>query len=202
MEPLPIDNYRVGEHARGLTLSCISLRNRRAAGHPLLRFLFQRDVEAALWGRTSSGPLWKVLNQSGLGATALQVGKATVAEGVVLPAEAEQIMKLFRQTADPDMIDPCSLGRIRMCTLLPLSTAAAIARTFGRSANSMAFLRAFSQDVPRAWELHDEHERNQANREVDFVLEAELEACGDFEAEDLSFAVRRRRSPNASRSLG
>ena len=41
-----------------------------------------------------------------------------------------------------------SLGRIRSCTLLPVATAAALCRHYGRSPYSIAFLRAFNEQVP------------------------------------------------------
>ena len=185
--PLHVDTYRV-EHGDGYSVPCITLPNRRAAGNPVLRFLFQRDVECVLWGRTTSGPIYKVLNTSGLDATALQVSKANVTAGLLLQAESDQIMTLFRSTTPADVVDPCSLGRIRTCTLLPFSTAAAVARAFGRSGGSMAFLSALSMPVPEAWRMREEQEQNEERGEVDLVLNDMIEAEGDFEAEDLSFA--------------
>ena len=133
--PLHVDMYRV-EHGDGYSVPCITIPNRRAAGNPVLRFLFQRDVECVLWGHTTSGPIYKVLNASGLDSTALQVSKANVKAGLLLQAEFDQVLSLFRSTMPADIVDPCSLGRIRTCTLLPFSTAAAVARTFGRSGGS------------------------------------------------------------------
>ena len=68
-----------------------------------------------------------------------------------------------------------------------MATAAALARTFGRSVGSTAFLRAFSQPVPDSWELHAEAEANAANNVLDFVLEDKIAEL-DYEAEELTLA--------------
>jgi hypothetical protein len=68
------------------------------------------------------------------------------------------------------MVDPSSLGRIRNCTIIPIAAAATIVRTFGRSGAAMAWLRAFNQPVPQAWELRVEQEANEAAGEVDLLL--------------------------------
>ena len=85
------------------------------------------------------------------------------------------------------MVDPSSLGRIRNCTIIPVAAAASIVRTFGRLGPSMAWLRAFNQPVPQAWQLVEEQEENDAAGEADLVLNEQLDEQG-FEAEDLSFA--------------
>jgi hypothetical protein len=193
MAALPIARFRI-EAGDGFSMPCVSLRDRRARGHPVVRFIYQRHLETVLYGRIdgSSGPIWKLLNNSGLGSTALAVNKAAVTTSILTQDEFTQLMATFKEALPADVIDPCSLGRIRNCTLLPLATAAAIARSFGRSGASMAWLRAFSQQVPEAWALREEQEQNAANLEVDLVLEAQLEEQGDFEAEEISFAVRAR----------
>ena len=191
MAALQIDCFRV-EAGDGFSMPCVSLHDRRAGGHPLVRFIFQRHLETVLYGRTegSTGPIWKILNTSGLGATALSVNKAAVASSILTQPEYDALIATFKEALPVGVIDPCSLGRIRCCTLLPVATAAAVARSFGRSAASMAWLRAFAQPVPEAWALREEQEQNAANLQVDLVLDAQLEEQGDFEAEDLTFAVR------------
>ena len=52
----------------------------------------------------------------------------------------------------------------------------------------MAWLRAVSQPIPQAWELREEQEANAAEGVVDLVLNEQIEAQGDFETEDVSFA--------------
>jgi hypothetical protein len=51
----------------------------------------------------------------------------------------------------------------------------------------MAWLRAFNQPIPQAWELREEQEANDAAGEVDLLLNDQLDELG-FEAEDMSFA--------------
>jgi hypothetical protein len=71
---IAIERYRV-ELGEGFTMPVVSLTDRRAAGNRLVRFVFQRHLETVLYGRSegSSGPIWKVMNQAGIGATTLAV---------------------------------------------------------------------------------------------------------------------------------
>ena len=185
-EELQVDRFRV-DTPDGFSMPCITMHDRRNVRQPLVRFLFQRHLEAVLYGRSdgSSGPIWKLLTSTGLGTTALSVSKASVTDSLIMQCEYDQIMAIFKQTVAA--VDPCSVGRIRVCTLLPLATAAALARTFGRSASSLAFLRAFTQSVPEAWSLAEERERNAANFQEDLVLNEKLDDL-EFEAEEMSFA--------------
>ena len=68
-----IDLFRVempGD-APGFTLPRLQLRDRRAAGQPMLHWVFQRHLESTLYGRGAdggmSGAIWKILNSTGLG---------------------------------------------------------------------------------------------------------------------------------------
>ena len=81
----------------------------------------QRHLECVLYNRDadggSSGPIWKLLNQSGLGATALQVSVAAVKAGHVKQEEYDAILAAYKQNTPG--LDPCSFGRIRSCTCEP-----------------------------------------------------------------------------------
>ena len=68
--PIVVERFRV-EHGSGFTMSVISLPDRRAAGNQIVRFVYQRHLEAVLYGRVegTSGPIWKLMNQSGMGST-------------------------------------------------------------------------------------------------------------------------------------
>ena len=190
--PLQIDIYRV-EHDPGISMPCIRLPNRRAAGAPMLAWVCQRHLEILLFNRVdggSSGAIWKALSATGMGSTALCCAKQAVSDGYLLQSEFDQIMSVFKQHLPADVCDPSSLGRIRSCTLLPTATAAVVCRQHGRSGASMAWLRAFSQPIPDAWELHEQAEQDRANLQVDLVLQDKLEALEKeqhFEVEELSF---------------
>ena len=140
--------------------------------------LFNRSADGG-----SSGAIWKVLNVAGLSATSLCCSRKAVTDGVITEAEFSQIMTVFKRALPPEHCDPSSLGRMRFCTLLPLASSALVCRQHGRSGASLAWLRAFSQSVPESWVLHEQREELAANNEVDLVLEAQIEAQGDFEAE-------------------
>ena len=69
--PISVERFRV-EHGSGFTMSVVSLVDRRAAGNRVVRFVYQRHLEAVLYGRIfegSSGPIWKLLNQTGMNST-------------------------------------------------------------------------------------------------------------------------------------
>ena len=186
--PVVVERFRV-EHGAGFTMSVISLVDRRAAGNRVVRFVYQRHLEAVLYGRIegSSGPIWKLMSQTGMSSTTLAASKQSVTAGTITDAEYNAIMAEFRSSLPGDMVDPSSLGRIRHCTILPIAAAATIVRNFGRSGAAIAWLRAFNQPVPQAWELREEQEANEAAGEDDLVLNDQLDELG-FEAEDLSFA--------------
>ena len=185
---LQIDLFRV-EHGTGLTMPCVTLRDRRAGGQPLVRFCFQRHLESVLYGRVdgSSGPIWKLLNATGMGATALQVSKVSVTNSLLTHAEQDQLLACFKQHLPSDVVDPSSLGRIRVCTLLPLSTCAALARSHGRGRAATAFLTAFSQPIPESWQLLDQQAAHDVAGEENLLLNEKLDDL-DWEAEEMTFA--------------
>ena len=184
--PVPVDVFRI--ECRDFSMPRLRLRDRRSAGHPVLFFIYQRHLERVLYGRESgsTGPIWKLLNQSGQGLTAFQVNKSAVQAGVLSQGEFDAILECFKQNLID--VDPSSIGRVRACTILPMSTAAAIARKFGRSEASMAFLSAFAQQVPQSWELLEQQAAHEAANERDLLLDEQLEAHGDIEAEDVTFS--------------
>jgi len=120
-----VERFRV-EHGEGFTMPIVSLTDRRAAGNRLVRFVFQRHLETVLYGRSegSSGPIWKVMNAAGIGATTMAVNKASVNAGMITDSEYKELMDAFKSALPVDMVDPSSLGRIRNCTILPLAAAA------------------------------------------------------------------------------
>ena len=122
---------------------------------------------------------------TGLGRTALIINKASVAMCLVTSSEMTEVLDLFRSTSSRS-VDPCSLGRVRSCTLLPIATVACICRSFGRSPASMSLLRALAQAVPESWALEEQRETNAQNNEVDLLLNDAIETGQDFEAEDRS----------------
>ena len=112
-----VEYFRV-EHGDGLSMPVISLTDRRAAGNRLVRFVFQRHLEAILYGRAegSSGPIYKLLASSGMGSTTLTVNKQAVTDGTITQDEYTAIMSTFKAALPPSVVDPSSLGRIRYCT--------------------------------------------------------------------------------------
>ena len=176
---VPIETFRISyPGGDGITVVRLQLRDRRAAGNPILFWVYQRQLENVLYNRTAdggtTGAIWKILNATGLGSTALGVSGSAVALGQVTQAEYNEIIQRFKLTTDG--LDPCSVGRIRSCTLLPITTAAAVCRTFGRSPSSVAFLRLFNQPVPTAWELQEQVEADEAAGEYDLMLQEQLES--------------------------
>ena len=107
-------------------------------------------LETVLYGRSdgSSGQIWKAMHTAGIGSTTTVVNKAAVTAGIITEAEYTALMDALKSALPADVVDPCSLGRIRNCTILP----------FGRAPASMAWLHALSQPAPQAWELRVEQE--------------------------------------------
>ena len=89
IEYAPVHYFRVSRYDGddGFSLPRIRLRERRAAGARPLYWVMQRHLECVLYNRASdggsSGAVWKLLNQSGLGSTALQVNAAAMKAGYV-----------------------------------------------------------------------------------------------------------------------
>ena len=182
---ITIDNVRID--ACDFTMPRIQLRDRRAAGSPLVWFVYQRHLERVLYGRDdggSTGPIWKLMNAKGIGGTAFAINAAAVAINQVTQAEFDAIIKCFQDSSTH--LDPSSKNKIRKCTLLPMATAEQVARDFGRSPASTGFLTAFGQQVPRMWQLQAQQEQHSANNERDLLVDEELEDLG-LEVEDIDF---------------
>ena len=167
----------------------IALRDRRGRGHVIVHWCFQRHLEMLLYNRFdggTSGPIYKLLHKTGLHPSAFHVARRSVDQEDVTGAEFDALLALFK--ASLPFADPTTINRTRSMTLLPVATAAAMVRSFGDAPASLAFLRAFAQPVPRAWELKEEQERLAADCEVDLLIEEELADATAFEVEEKSFA--------------
>ena len=173
----------------GFTLLRLKLRDRRQGARPLLHWVFQRHLEAILYGRDdssgSSGAIWKLLSQTGLGRTSFLINKAAVTLNQVSQAEYTAMLSAFKLSLP--YADPTTINRTHSFTIVPVATAAALARTFGRAPESLALLGALSQPIPEAWVLHQQQEANEQRGEVDLLLSEEMEDAG-FEAEEVGFA--------------
>eukprot|EP00966_Prymnesium_polylepis_P264335 6106329-Prymnesium_polylepis.1 len=69
-------------------MSVVSLVDRRAAGNRIVRFVYQRHLEAVLYGcmEGSSSPIWKLMSQTGMSSTTLVVSKQSVTAGTITDA--------------------------------------------------------------------------------------------------------------------
>ena len=87
--PIAVERFRV-EHGAGFTMSVVSLVDRRAAGNRIVRFVYQRHLEAVLYGRIegSSGPIWKLMSQTGMSSTTLAVSKQSVIGNIFTGVDA------------------------------------------------------------------------------------------------------------------
>ena len=187
MADLNVTNFRID--ARLYTMPRIDLHDRRSGGQPrLIRWVFQRHLEMVLYNRSdggSTGAIWKLLNAAGLGRTTLSINKAAVQTQLITQEELTACLAAFKTGLPADVIDPCAANKIRSTALIPVTAAAAIVRTFGRSEASMEWLRVFGQNVPQAWELQQQQEDDAAAGEVDLLLQDQLDEHG-FEAEDFT----------------
>ena len=104
--------------------------------------------------------------------------------GQVTQQEYNELLGRFKLSMEG--LDPSSVGRIRSFTIVPVTTAAAVARSFGRSPTSMSFLRALAQPVPQVWELQEQAEADAAKAEqaaADVAKATALEAAEKARAE-------------------
>ena len=69
-------------------------------------------------------------------------------------------------------------GRVRKCSILPVSIAVSALTSFGRTDATSAILTAVSM-LPKRWVLEAEQEMNANNLEHDLVVEDELKELGD-----------------------
>ena len=92
--PVVVERFRVEHADAGFTMSVVSLVDRSAAGNRIVRFVYQRHLEAVLYGRMegSSGPIWKLMNQTGMSSTTLSISKQSVTAGTITDAEYNAIM--------------------------------------------------------------------------------------------------------------
>ena len=185
-----IDRVRVQPPGQtSFTLLRLQLRDRRQAGRPLFQWVFQRHLEVILYARDdssgSSGAIYKLLSQTGLGRSSFNVNKAAVTAGLITQAEFDTLLTAFK--ASLPYADPMTINRTRSFTIVPAATAAAVARNFGRSPAAHSLLQALGAQVPEAWDLQDQRDQNERVGEVDLLLNDEIESAG-FEAEERTFA--------------
>ena len=187
---VPIDRIRVQPPEQSsFTLLRLKLRDRRQAGRPMIQWVFQRHLEVILYARDdssgSSGAIYKLISQTGLGRTSLLVNKAAVTDSLLAQGEFDCLLTAFKQSLP--YADPTTINRTRSFTLVPVATAAAVARNFGQSPRSQSLLRALGAQVPEAWVLQDQRDKNDRLGEVDLLLNDEIESAG-FEAEEQTLA--------------
>ena len=154
-------------HAR---IAMFEMLDRRNSPPTNERWLLQNQVERALYGGDrSTGALNKCLARASLTRCSLSLNKASIAQKLVTDQELTSILATLE-----DSLELEAKGRVRCCVLLPRSVAIAAAHFLGRSERTIAFLRCFSQPLPRMWELQAEQEQLEAD-EVDLVLEGEIQ---------------------------
>lgn len=152
--PVPVAFFRV-ESGNGHSLAVVNVRDRRNSGRaPLIKWVYQKQLEWILFHSSGNGALWKLLNQASLGRTTLACDRAAVNNGILADVELVALLKCFKESVlNEDMIDPCSRNKVRAVSLVPLAAASAVCRLYGRSEASTAFLRAASQPIPQLWEM-------------------------------------------------
>ena len=80
----------------------------QAANAPVLQWVFQRNLERVLYGRDdggSTGPIWKILNSTGMGRSAMHVSKAAVTANELTQGEFAQLYK----SVQPWMVEASQL---------------------------------------------------------------------------------------------
>ena len=173
----------------GVSLKVFSFPDRRSgrANPPVTQWVFQKQLEELFFARSdggSSNPIWKALQGHDVGSTSLLCQKATVVNRHLLQSEYDTMLLELRSVSRE--IDPLSTNSIRRFTLIPLSVAKTVVENRGRSPISIAFLRGINQPIPHVWELHEQAETDEANRELDYVLLDEIAIENEFETENVA----------------
>ena len=170
---IPVTYFNVLQRS----IAVIELRDRRSAGDRLVRWCFLHDLEVALYNNGgANGAVHRLLARESLSLTIFCVKKACIAEGTVTATELGAIIKIFQEQLPLE-----SRGRVRMASLIPLPVTAQVCKAYGRSPRSTAWLEAFSQPVPRLWEVQREAEANAENLEWDPLLEDEMQELQEEE---------------------
>ena len=84
--------------ALGVKMSVVSMVDGEVSDEPV-EWAFQRDIEAALYGNgfsSQSGAVYRLLQRSGVGARALPLKKASIADGVITQDEFDKIYQHLR----------------------------------------------------------------------------------------------------------
>ena len=170
---IPVTYFNVLQRS----IAVIELRDRRSAGDRLVRWCFLHDLEVALYNNGgANGAVHRLLARESLSLTIFCVKKACIAEGTVTATELGAIIKIFQEQLPLE-----SRGRVRMASLIPLPVTAQVCKAYGRSPRSTAWLEAFSQPVPRLWEVQREAEASAENLEWDPLLEDEMQELQEEE---------------------
>ena len=107
--PINVDYLRVELKSGGVRLPRVQMRDRRAAGEPEIYWIFQRHLERVLYDRSeggTSGAIWTLLNETGMGQTA-GVQVAALAKRDQTLDNRPQLFRLRQGGHDLLMLDQC-----------------------------------------------------------------------------------------------
>ena len=159
--------------AIGMRMSVIRLQDHRpgAPAQPI-EWTFQKQVEMALYQHgyaSSTGAVYRLLQRSGVGHSALPLKKASIAAGLITQQEYDWLYA--------HLID------VRSFTLIPLTAMRTAIETYGRDNRSEALVTALGIDRPDSWE-EEEGEGEEEEEGEEGEEEEEGEELDDDDDDD------------------
>ena len=159
--------------ASGVSVSVINLIDRRdSASTETQEWVFQREVEAALYGNGYSqqtGAVYRLLQRSGVGSRSLPLKKACIQQGLVTQDEFDWMYS--------------HLSDVRSFTLIPIDALRTALSMFGRDAWSEELVVALGMERPDGWEEDEEDEEGEEEEE-DEEGEEDEEDEGEEDSDD------------------
>ena len=165
--PLPISSFSVD----GESVYSIGLKDRTQRPHRNKLWLYKCQLEAILYGNTSStGAINKMLGRLSMGHSILVLNASSVADGIATDDEFTQILTHFQTNV---LLTECK-KKAKNVSLIPTSVCSAAAQAYGRNPRTVELLRGLSA-LPRIWRLEEERDALAQENLEDLVLEEEIE---------------------------
>ena len=160
----------------------VRLTDRRTRPERIKDWFFTKSCEQILYGVNdrTTGAFNVLLQRHTLQDSILVVEKAAVDKQMITEEERGNVMESFKL-----LLDVSARNRVKRCSLVPTSVVASACQHFGRCNATVKILQSIGSQ-PRQWELQAEQEENEANLQVDLVLNEEL---AELEEEEVHIAT-------------
>ena len=155
-------------NVNSVTFPVLKVKDRSKRPVREVRWCYQKQLELVLFGANNGG-INALLNRISMGSTTFQVKSSCVGEKLLTQEEFEEVLDVARSLVDAE-----ARSRVRVATLCPLPVCVAACTAYGRCPKTQEVLAAL-QSVPKAWELAQEQEEDEAEGVVDLALQEKIE---------------------------